>query len=186
MNTSLLEKKSRKISQLLRHDPKPLTMDDKGWINVIELCNHLEITLSDLIWIVDNNDKQRFSFNDDKALIRANQGHSKGIAENKEFAQIKALQEEKHLYHGTDDVTAELIKNDRILPGTRQHVHWSSNIETAKKRARQRAFHSKTNAVIITLRARNYIHSGGKLFLSENDVYLTPAIDGKTLIYAPI
>lgn len=191
MNTNELEKISRKLSKILRHDPTPLTMDKEGWINVSDLCNHFKITLDELTWIVDNNDKKRFSFNFidvnmfniSNLALRANQGHSKGVAEDKEFAQLKALQEEKLLYHGTDDVIAALIYKDKIIPGKRQHVHWSANIETAKKRAKQRAYYNRTEPVIIILKACSYIHSGGKIFISENEVYLTPAIDGKILKY---
>jgi len=186
MNNNILDKKSRKMSKLLRHDPKPLIMDDKGWITAESLCKYLEITQEDLIWIVDNNDKKRFGFNEDKTLIRANQGHSKGIADEKEYTRITALQAELELYHGTDDITADIIKNDKIIAGSRQYVHWSPNIETAIKRARQRAFHNKTSPIVIVLKARNYIHSGGKLLLADNDVYLTPEIKGNTLEYKSI
>ena len=186
MDKNILEKKSRKMSQLLRHDPKPLVMDDKGWVNSHELCKYLDITMEGLEWIVENNDKKRFAFNDDKTLIRANQGHSKGIADDKDYAKITALQVELELYHGTDNVTAELIKNDKILAGNRQFVHWSASMETATKRARQRAFHNKTNPVIVVLRARSYIHNKGKLLMADNAVYLTPEIDGNILEYRPI
>lgn len=180
---NILDKKSRKMSQLLRHDPHPLVMDDKGWVKSEDLCNYLEITIQDLVWIVENNDKKRFVFNEDESMIRAAQGHSAGIAPDKEYARITAMRSELELYHGTDDVTAELIKDSEILPGNREYVHWSANEETAKKRARQRAFHNKTNPVLVVLRARNYIHGGGKLLLSENEVYLTPSVDGKILEY---
>lgn len=178
-----LEKISRQLSKMLRHDPHPLTMDKEGNMNVMDLCNHFHITLYDLTWIVDNNDKKRFSFSSDGVFIRANQGHSEGVADDKQYAQIVALQEEKLLYHGTDDVTAELIKKDKIIPGKRQFVHWSPKITTAIKRAEQRAHHNKTSPVVITLNARSYIHGKGKLYKAENDVYLTPAIDGKILKY---
>lgn len=186
MDTKILEKKSRQMSKLLRHNPEPLVMDDKGWVKSGELCEHLGITQDGLDWIVENNDKKRFVFNEDKTLIRASQGHSKGVADDKEYARITTLQEELELYHGTDDVTAELIKNDKILSGNRQFVHWSASIETATKRARQRAFHNKTNPVIVVLKARNYIHGNGKLLLAENAVYLSPEVDGKILEYRPI
>jgi len=129
---NILDKKSRKISQLLRHNPEPLIMDDKGWVNCTELCNYLEITLENLKWIVDNNNKKRFMFNDDVTCIRAAQGHSVGIAPDKEYTRITTLQAETELYHGTDDLTAEMIKNSYILPGKREYVHWTANIETAK------------------------------------------------------
>lgn len=186
MDNKILENKSRKMSKILRHNPFPLTMDDKGWIATGELCRHLDITLEDLDWIVENNDKKRFSLNDDKTNIRAVQGHSVGIAEDADYVRITALQVEMPLYHGTDYPTSQLIKNSTIQPGKRQYVHWTADIETAKKRASQRAYHNKTQPVLVILNARSYIHGKGKLLMAENGVYLTPEVDGKTLTIQPI
>lgn len=176
-----LVKISKRMSKILRHDPHPLIMDSKGWISTTDLINHLNITQEQLQIIVDTNDKKRFMFNDDKTLIRASQGHSHGIAVDKEYPQITALQSSLILYHGTDDATWNLIKNDKIIPGSRQYVHWTANKELAEKRAKQRQYHNKTKPVLITLDAKHYLNAKGKLFLSENEVYLTPEIEGKHL-----
>jgi putative RNA 2'-phosphotransferase len=133
--------------------------------------------------IVETNDKKRFVFNGDASLIRAAQGHSKGIAEDKEYARLTALQEEMYLYHGTDHHTTKLIEQSSIMPGKRQYVHWTQNIQLAEKRARQIASHSKGTPALVILRARSYIHGGGKLLMAENQVYLTPAVNGKVLQY---
>lgn len=183
---NILDKKSRQLSKLLRHDPLPLKMDIRGCIKTVDLCDYLKITMAELEWIVDNNDKKRFTFTVNKSYIRAAQGHSVGIAPDKEYARITALEVELLLYHGTDDVTAEMIKKTFIIPGTREYVHWSSDIHVAVKRARQKAYHSKTSPVIVTLRARSYIHGGGKLLMSENEVYLTSSIKGNILDYEEI
>lgn len=184
-----LDKISRGMSKILRHDPHPLVMDDKGWIDTTSLINHFNITFEELQTIVATNDKQRFGFNEDQTKIRANQGHSKGIADDKEYTRITALQSELLLYHGTDSDTIDFIKNDRILPGARQHVHWSANIEVATKRANQRTNNIRDfklrniKPTLVVLKARSYIHGGGKLLLSENNVYLTPEIPGNILDY---
>jgi putative RNA 2'-phosphotransferase len=181
-----LENISRKLSKILRHNPHPLTMDDKGWVKTSELCEHFAITIEELTEIVDTNDKKRFVLDDVKESIRAAQGHSAGVAENKEYVRITAMQTELELYHGTDNVSALSIQKATIVPGKRQFVHWTANIETAKKRARQTAFHGKSDPVIVVLKARSYIHGSGKLLMAENEVYLTPEIDGKILEYRPI
>lgn len=169
------------MSKILRHDPHPLTMDNKGWVNTQQLIEHLHITQEQLESIVETNDKKRFIFNDDKTLIRATQGHSQGVATEKEQVQITKMSPEWDLYHGTDDVTWNLIKNDKIIPGKRQYVHWTLNKELAEKRAKQRQFHNKTKPVLVVLKPSSYLNGGGKLYLSENDVYLTPEIDGNKL-----
>ncbi|TXG80170.1 MAG: RNA 2'-phosphotransferase [Spirochaetes bacterium] len=174
-----LNKISRKLSKILRHDPYPFTISDDGWISTQAIINYYNITLDDLIYIVETNDKKRFSLNDDNTLICANQGHSNGIAENKVFTQITDVETEFVLYHGTDDVIAELIKNDVMKTGKRQHVHWTPNIDLAKKRANQRSEWNKTKPVLITLKIKTYLNNKGKIFISDNNVYLTPEI--KTL-----
>lgn len=181
-----LENISRKLSKILRHDPHPLTMDNKGWVKTADLCGHFAISVDELTEIVETNDKKRFILDGDKQRIRAAQGHSVGVAENKEYVIMTAMQSELELYHGTDSVSAQSIQKTTIVPGKRQFVHWTANIETAKKRARQTAFHGKSDPVIVVLKARSYIHGGGKLLMAENEVYLTPEIDGKILEYRPI
>ena len=73
---------SKFISLILRHRPETIgiSLDEHGWADVGELIegvsktHHLDMeTLED---IVKNDSKQRYSFSEDKRLIRANQGHS--------------------------------------------------------------------------------------------------------------
>lgn len=171
------------MSKILRHDPTPLTMDSSGWINSIDLINHFNISMDDLIDIVKTNDKQRFRFNDDRSKICANQGHSKGVAEQKELSKMTSLSgEDIILYHGTDAIAAELIKNSYIKSGNRQHVHWTQNLELATKRAKNKAGWNKSKPVLITLEVKKYLNTHkGVLYLSDNNVYLTPEISGQLL-----
>ena len=78
-----LQSISRYISLILRHKPEVIgiTIDEHGWANVEELIqgiakNNPGFNKEFLEEIVRTDNKQRYSFNDDKTLIRANQGHS--------------------------------------------------------------------------------------------------------------
>lgn len=74
---------SKFLSLVLRHQPETinLVLDDHGWADVdllIEKCNEKGVALNRelLEHIVNTNTKRRFSFNEPKDRIRANQGHS--------------------------------------------------------------------------------------------------------------
>nr|WP_092246775.1 RNA 2'-phosphotransferase [Lacrimispora sphenoides] len=77
------EKLSIFISLVLRHNPGAagIQLDEHGWANVEELLEGKSSTgrtidIKMLAEIVATYNKQRYSFNADKTLIRANQGHS--------------------------------------------------------------------------------------------------------------
>ena len=73
---------SRFISLILRHKPETIgiSLDEHGWANVADLLDGISktqyIDMAMLEKIVATDNKQRYSFNEDKTLIRANQGHS--------------------------------------------------------------------------------------------------------------
>ena len=73
---------SKYISLILRHKPEEIgiTLDEHGWANVSELIEGIskshEFSMDMLEDIVATDNKQRYSFNEDHTLIRANQGHS--------------------------------------------------------------------------------------------------------------
>ena len=73
---------SKYIALILRHKPETIgiKLDEHGWANVEKLVKGINVQYSfskeDLEEIVFTDNKQRYSFNDDKTLIRANQGHS--------------------------------------------------------------------------------------------------------------
>ena len=74
-------KLSRKLCKLLRHNPRNLKIKSTGYVAVLEILklpDFKQYTVEDIIRVVKNNDKQRFSLQDNgnKMLIRANQGHS--------------------------------------------------------------------------------------------------------------
>ena len=77
-----LTKTSKFLSLLLRHNPSAagLSLDEHGWANVDELiagvnaAGGYSLTMEMLEEIVRTDGKQRYSFNEDHTLIRANQG----------------------------------------------------------------------------------------------------------------
>ena len=88
---------SKYISLILRHKPKTIgiSLDEHGWANVDELIEGVNrthhLTRELLEEIVHTDEKQRYSFNEDKTLIRATQGHS--ISVDVELEQV-----EPHIY----------------------------------------------------------------------------------------
>ena len=75
---------SKFISLILRHKPETIgiALDEHGWADVQDLIDGINASGSDhldmdlLEEIVRMDEKQRYSFNEDHTLIRANQGHS--------------------------------------------------------------------------------------------------------------
>ena len=73
---------SRYLSLILRHKPwvAGVTLDRHGWADVEELLAGVSrkypINKEILEEVVRTDNKQRYSFNDEKTKIRANQGHS--------------------------------------------------------------------------------------------------------------
>ena len=77
-----LTKASKYLSLILRHKPEAagITLDEHGWADVRALIAGIQKTQKFnqemLEEIVRTDHKQRYSFNEDKTRIRANQGHS--------------------------------------------------------------------------------------------------------------
>ncbi|WP_448915966.1 RNA 2'-phosphotransferase [Eubacterium ramulus] len=96
---------SRYLSLILRHKPESIgiTLDGHGWANVNDLItgiskNNPGFDMDILEEIVRTDNKQRYSFNPDKTLIRANQGHS--IPVDVELPEVKPPE---LLFHGTGE-----------------------------------------------------------------------------------
>lgn len=167
---------SKYLSLILRHNPQTIgiILDDNGWANVEELmikCNKkgVRFSIEDLEEIVETNDKKRFAFNEDKTKIRASQGHSINI----DLALHPAIPP-TFLYHGTAQKNIDIILSDGIKKMNRQHVHLSTNKETATKVG---ARHGKP--VILTIMAEKMNEEGILFYQSENNVWLTDYIAPK-------
>ena len=127
-----LKETSKYMSLILRHKPETIgiTLDEHGWADVDELIEGISRTqnfnMDILEEIVRTDEKQRYSFNDEKTKIRANQGHSIEVdveLEEKEPPEI--------LWHGTGEKFATSIDNIGLIPKSRLYVHLSKDAETA-------------------------------------------------------
>lgn len=164
------------ISLILRHKPEEIgiSLDEHGWANVEELINGInntgrKINMEILEEIVRADNKKRYSFNEDKTLIRANQGHSIPVD-----VELKEAIPPKVLYHGTAKRFLTSIEAQGIKSMSRLYVHLSDNIGTAITVGSR---HGEYTVLIID--TEKMYNDGIKFYLSENNVWLTKYIDWK-------
>ena len=167
---------SKFISLILRHKPEEinLELDIYGWANVSNLISGMtkkgfKVTLDDLKRIVIEDNKQRYSFNNDGTKIRANQGHS--VKVNLELVPIKPL---NVLYHGTSTRFRDSILKNGINKQRRQYVHLSADIETASNVGKRHG-----ELIIFVVDSKQMYGDGYKFYLSENKVWLTDYVPNK-------
>ncbi|TCD20337.1 RNA 2'-phosphotransferase [Pedobacter psychrodurus] len=173
MDNKITKGISKLLSYILRHSPETinLNLDENGWANVNELIAKFDlydkrIDFDLLQYIVENNDKKRFAFNEDKSKIRANQGHSIAVELNLNEAEPLA-----YLYHGTVEKFLSGIKTQGLQKMGRQHVHLSADRETANKVGGRRG-----KPVILTINSGEMHRAGHKFYLSDNNVWLTDVV----------
>ena len=173
-----VNKTSKFLSFVLRHKPESigLTLDQNGWANIDELINkgntsgesnNLDKAL--IQEVVDTSDKKRFIISDDKQCIRANQGHSINVD-----LQLKPVTPPELLYHGTATRFLDSILKEGLKPQQRQHVHLSTDIETATAVGQRYG-----KPVILTIKAL-FMHEQGFVFYqSDNGVWLTKQVSNQ-------
>lgn len=169
---------SKFLSLVLRHKPETigLALDENGWADTTTLIDKMNskgmrITMELLEHLVATNSKKRFSFNEDKTKIRANQGHSIDID-----LQLSRVQPPAVLYHGTGERSIQSILQASLQKRNRQHVHLSPDIETAIDVGKR---HGKPIVLIVDAAA---MHSEGfEFYLSANGVWLTNDVPSKYL-----
>ena len=145
-----------------------LKLDKQGWAETNNLINLLQkqgTKINKLIIeeIVAHDDKKRFSFNQDKSKIRANQGHSITVD-----LALDPKQPPEYLFHGTARRFIDSIATQGLIKRQRHHVHLSSDEATAIKVGQR---HGKP--VVLTIHAQEMYDSGFAFFLSDNQVWLT-------------
>lgn len=125
---------SKLLSLVLRHDPGKLglTLDAHGYVGVDELLTALQqrgvpLSRDELDTLVAQNDKQRFAFSQDRARIRASQGHSLDVDLGYTPAEPPAV-----LYHGTAQRNLPSILAQGLLKRSRRHVHLSEDRDVAR------------------------------------------------------
>ena len=162
---------SKFLSLILRHKPETIgiKLDEHGWADVSELISGISKTrpfdMKMLEEIVRTDNKQRYSFNEDKTLIRANQGHSIPVD-----VELEKKTPPEFLYHGTGEKSVASIDKSRL------YVHLSKDTETAVKVGSR---HGKP--VVYRVTAGKMADEGFEFFLSVNGVWLTKAVPAEYL-----
>ncbi|MBQ9518491.1 MAG: RNA 2'-phosphotransferase, partial [Firmicutes bacterium] len=119
---------SKFLSLILRHKPQVIgiELDEHGWADVDKLIEGISkthpINREILEEIVKTDSKQRYSFNTDKTLIRANQGHSVPVD-----VELPEKQPPDILWHGTGEKFTASIDKQGLIPKSRLYVHISKD-----------------------------------------------------------
>ena len=164
---------SRRLSYILRHNPKSvgLELETNGWIQVTDLLVALEthgnpVELSALEEVVESNSKQRFEFDESHKRIRARQGHSIAVDLGYVPKEPPPL-----LYHGTATRFLDSILKNGLEKRNRQHVHLSTNQATMVEVAKR---HGKP--ALLEIDASSMHRNGYQFYLTENHVWLTDRV----------
>lgn len=180
MDNSYNTKLSKFLSLILRHKPEEIgiSLDENGWADVLELLSGInntgrKINIDLLEEIVKTDNKGRYSFNENKTKIRANQGHSIKVD-----VELKEIIPPDILYHGTAErfITNILDKKQGLKPMSRLYVHLSKDYDTAIKVGIRHG-----NPVVLKINAKQMKEDGYLFYLSENGVYMTKSVPYKYL-----
>ncbi|AZI88751.1 RNA 2'-phosphotransferase [Kosakonia sp. CCTCC M2018092] len=162
---------SKFLSYVLRHEPEAieLSLDKEGWAVIDDLIlragNKGYALDKDLIFdVVESSEKKRFTISEDGLRIRAAQGHS--------TQQVNITYVEKMppdiLYHGTATRFIVQIRDQGLLPLSRQYVHLSSDEDTAIQVGQRYG-----KPVLLKIKAVDMYEKGYKFYQADNGVWLT-------------
>jgi putative RNA 2'-phosphotransferase len=169
---------SKFLSLVLRHQPEVIgiTLDENGWTDVEAFLKAINtdrqgkrqdaITRAELDFVVANNAKQRFAYNDDHTRIRANQGHSVDVELGYEAAEPPAI-----LYHGTSTMFLSNIEKEGLKKMDRHHVHLSPTTDVAMQVAKRRM-----SPIVLKVDTARMKSDGHVFYRSANGVWLTDAV----------
>lgn len=169
---------SKFISLILRHKPEIIgvTLDEHGWADVEELIRGVSrthpLTPESLEEIVRTDEKQRYSFNEDHTLIRANQGHSVPVD-----VDLEEVRPPEYLYHGTGEKYTASIGKQGLLPKSRLYVHLSGDVETAIKVGSRHGRHA-----VYKVLSGKMADNGFCFYRSVNGVWLTKTVPAEYLV----
>lgn len=166
-------KLSKTLCFVLRHRPQALklTPDELGYVKLDDLIlafadQKKEVTLQEIMHVVETDDKQRFGLSEDLSFIRAVQGHSYPV---NEMAFDKSVPP-AILYHGTASGNLESIFENGLNPQSRQFVHLTDHIETARLVGLRYA--KKGSLVVLSIDAEKLIELGYVFYKALNGVWL--------------
>lgn len=171
-------KVSKFLSLVLRHRPEKigLTLDDAGWAAIDELIQRSaaaghRLNRRLIEEVVATNDKKRFAISPDGRFIRASQGHSVRVD-----LGLQPVSPPPVLFHGTATRFLDAILRQGLRPGSRQHVHLSADVVTARRVGQRHG-----SPVILTVDAAAMHADGHRFYRSENGVWLTDTVPARYL-----
>lgn len=166
-------KLSKTLCFVLRHRPQALklTPDEFGYVKLDDLIaafseQKKEVSLEELMYVVETDDKKRFSLSKDLSSIRAVQGHSFPVNEMSFSKETPP----SVLYHGTASGNLESIFENGLNPQSRQFVHLTDHIETARLVGLRYA--KKGSLVVLSIDAEKLIELGYVFYKALNGVWL--------------
>ena len=163
-------KLGKEITYALRHVPweYELEMDDKGFVDIEQLLSAINeenkyskiIDKFDIIKVMEISNKKRLEIIGER--IRAMYGRSFPMQIKYEEETPPAM-----LYHGTAKRFLNSIKKEGLKPMSRQYVHLSEDIETAKMVGRR-----DSDPVILYIDTVDAIKAGVKFYKANDKVWL--------------
>ena len=169
---------SKFLSLVLRHEPSAagIQLDAEGWVDLSQLVQGaasmgVAFTRDDVLQVVRNSDKQRFTLSPDQRMIRAAQGHSVSVD-----LFLEAVTPPPELYHGTSRANVAAILSSGLHAGSRQYVHLSADVETARTVG---ARHGPP--AIFRVSAEPAHAEGHRFYRAENGVWLTDPLPARYL-----
>jgi putative RNA 2'-phosphotransferase len=171
----VLNRQGKYLTLILRHAPEQagITLDSGGWTSVNPLLLATKLSLQELEEIVAADEKGRFEFSDDRAKIRASQGHSVDVD-----LGYKSKEPPQFLYHGTSADNMPSINKNGLLKMERHDVHMFDNYELALSIATKR----RRNPIVIKIKSQDMVVAGYEFRLSTNNVWLTENVPPQFLL----
>ena len=161
-------KDSKRIAYILRHSKLP---DGRGWVTINVLQSELNLSLEDILEIVNDDTKGRFEISKDETAIKALYGHSVKVDLGLEPATPPAV-----LYHGTAEKYLGNIKREGLKPQKRNYVHLSETTDMASEVGTRHG-----NPVLLSIDTMAMIASGHKFYKVKNGIWLTGDIPAQFL-----
>lgn len=167
------------MSRILRHAPGEagLSLEPGGWARFDDLQAGLKaaghcLNREDVLRIMAENDKRRFTLADDGQRTRAAQGHSVAVD-----LQLAPAVPPPTLFHGTAWTSLEPIVAEGLKPGRRQHVHMSPDAATAQKVGARHGC-----PVVLRVDTARMHAEGHPFWQADNDVWLTDQVSPRYLV----